>query len=430
MSTRVITGIALAGVLVLASCMQDQSNVPSVPTGPSLGRGTTAPSCSFSVIRNDAKAYFSNPRDEVYGLIDAMQDAYKTGATPELAAAAATGPSFYVLGRLGIATDAGTAAVKGDALAGHKFANSVLLCTGQTTEIDFTGALGASGLFAVRAGTNNTAVISRGRLNNKPMFGAEPTGAQWHATAPYILFYGHPKSTSDFTTETGAGQAFELTEYPNLTFPQVVVNNVLVAGKLKTGVCTMTQGARFLHAHTANSQTTKVILPDALTPDFCDNPPTPGTNVGFKGMMQKVGDFFSPRPLYAFGVGGGSALVSDLSSLGPVTFDDTLRFIVDVPNARVSDTTRVGGQFYNPTIAVKAYAKTSSTPLAGIVITLDVVGNNGSFLDGNKTATTGLDGIAYFPTYKIDKAGGYTITATNNDFGTKTVSNQFNISGQ
>ena len=77
-----------------------------------------------------------------------------------LAAVAATGPGFQVLGRLGNA--AGTSAVSGTAAQGNTFANDVLLCmsvNGYSYPTDFSLGLDASGLFAVRAGTLNTAVI-------------------------------------------------------------------------------------------------------------------------------------------------------------------------------------------------------------------------------------------------------------------------------
>lgn len=436
MSTRVITSVAAVGMLVLASCMQDNAKAPLSPTEPLFAPGTV-PTCSFSTINNDAKAYFtasSGPvKDEVFGLITTMQNAYKTGATPAAAAVAATGPGFQVLGRLSRAV--GTTAVNGTAAQGNTFANDVLLCmsvAGYSYPTNFTAALGNNGLFAVRAGTLNTGVISRGNdVNGKPLFGAEPSGDQWHASVPYLLFWGYTIASSDFTVETNGGQAFQLNELPTTTFPYVintgVTPNDTVAGPIRAGVCRMEQGARILHEHSNRA----VILPNASEPKFCTTPPSPTTNVGFRGLMQRVGDWLAPRPLYAFVFGGGgSALVGDLSPLGPVTFNDTLAFVQNVPNAKVSDTLRVGGQFYNPTIQVRVYSKSSAaTPLAGILVTLKVVGNNGSYIDSNKTAVTDEFGIASFPTYAIDKPGGYTISATD-EFNTVTISNQFNISGQ
>lgn len=419
MSTRIITSVALTGVLVLASCMQDTAKAPFSPTEPSLGKGN-APSCPFTTIRNDARGVFTDNKDPFFALLDTMQANY-VAVGSVTAAQNATPAGYKALGRLGIATDQGlvtTDVALRSTVANELLSPACMAVDGYTGTIDFTAALGSTGLFAVRAGGLATAVISRGDdANGKPLFGAEPSGSQWHATAPFILFWGYPVATSSFTIETAGGQAFQLNELPTLSF---------AANKIKAGVCTMETGARILHEHS----NLDVILPDANEPNFCTNEPNPTTPVGFRGIMQRVGDWLAPQPLYAFAFGGGgSALVGDLSPLGPVTYDDTLRFVQDVPNAKVRDTLKVGGQF-TPNIAVKVYSKsTAATPIAGVLVTLNVVGNNGSFIDFNKTATTNELGIATFPTYAIDKAGGYTITATD-EFGTVTVSNQFNISGQ
>lgn len=413
MNTRVITGLALTGVLVLASCMQDQGT-PLSPTNPSLA---VAPgSCSFSVINTDARTYFTSNKDVVFTLIDAMQTAYKAGG-----ASGATAAGFDVLWRVGTAVS--TTAVNGTPAQGSTFVNDVFSCmavAGYTYPTSFVAALDANGLFAVRNGSAANAlnaVVSRGLdTQGYPLFGAERTGAAWGNAAGALLFYGNPTSYSSFTIETPdpASGAFQLNTLPTpidfSTYP------------LKTGVCTMSVGARILHKHA-----TSEILPNAGTPGFCAPPVPP---VGFRGVMQRVGDWFTPKPLYAyFALGGGSALVGDLSPLGPVTFSDSLVFVQAVPNARVSDTLRAGGQF-QPNVAVKAITKLGKTPLIGVTITLTVIGNKGSYLDFNKVSTTTApDGIAYFPTYYIDKAGGYTISATS-EFGTSVTSNQFNISGQ
>jgi hypothetical protein len=416
MSTRVITSVAVVGTLVLASCMQDNAKAPVSPTGPSMVVSTTA-SCSFSTMNNDAKAYFSATsgpsKDQVFDLITTMQNAYKTGATAALAAAAATGPGFQVLGRLGNAV--GTTAVKSTATAsqGSTFANDVLLCmsvTGYTYPVDFSAALGSTGLFGVRAGTVNTAVISRGDdVNGAPLFGAEPSGSQWHATAPYILFWGYPTTTSTFTDETSGGQAFQLNELPTLSFPKVYTTATpptLLAGEIKAGVCTMTTGARFVHEHGGND----ALLADAGRPNFCDNEPVPTTNVGFRGLMQRVGDWLSPKPLYAFAFGGGSALVGDLSPLGPVTFTPVIVFTQPPTNTTLSATDQ-----FNPDVAVSVTTQ-KGTPYVGPV-TLQVVGNNGSFNITGNTGTTHADGSFVFEALHIDKAGGYTMTIVT-DIGT------------
>ena len=68
-----------------------------------------------------------------------------------------------------------------------------------------------------------------------------------------------------------------------------------------------------------------------------------------------------------------------------------------------------------------------SHPIANVLITLSVTSNNGSFHISGNTAYTNVDGIATFPDLHIDKAGGYTMTATSEVGGS--TSTFFNING-
>jgi hypothetical protein len=67
-------------------------------------------------------------------------------------------------------------------------------------------------------------------------------------------------------------------------------------------------------------------------------------------------------------------------------------------------------------------------PIANVLITLSVVSNNGGFTISGNTAYTNADGVATFPDLHIDKAGGYTMTATSEVGGSTSVF--FNINGQ
>jgi hypothetical protein len=412
--------------------MQD-NNAPSTlaPTSPS--RAVVPGICAsgtFTVITNDAKAYFSqtkNPADPVFAKIDAMASAWKAGGK-----SAATTPGFAVLRLIGLA--AGTTRVKGTATQGSQLVNDVFSCmnvSGYSYPISFVGALDTDGLFSVRNGSAadaQYAVVSRGTespTSTVPKYGAEKEkpASPWHATAGEMLFYGRLVATSDVTAEPGvAGYAFELSTLPSgLDFS---------ANQIKAGVCTIAAGGKILKDHDGiGTDAAAAIFPNPGTPDFCTNPPVLLTSQlsGFGDVMHRVASLFSPQPLYAFGV-GGSALVRDLSFLGAVTYTDSLEFVAPVPNASVSNST---AQFGTPGIQVRAFTRATHTPLIGISIQLDVIGNKGSFIDHNKVqTTTGPDGVATFTTYYIDKAGGYTISATSLETGKKTISNLFNINGQ
>jgi hypothetical protein len=141
---------------------------------------------------------------------------------------------------------------------------------------------------------------------------------------------------------------------------------------------------------------------------------------------KSVANWFLPQPLMAR-IGGGSALVSGLSHLGAV------KFTVD-PNTGVSFSTQPASgrlsadpQFKNP-IAVQVLSA-NGTAMAGVEVSLVVSGNSGSFTPPTDVLRiTDADGIATFPDFHLDKAGGYTITASTT-YGS-VVSNLFNLTGK
>jgi hypothetical protein len=96
------------------------------------------------------------------------------------------------------------------------------------------------------------------------------------------------------------------------------------------------------------------------------------------------------------------------------------------------DTLATTSQF-SPVIAVKAVSKGGAIPLVGVQLKLAIIGNWGSYVpapDSLSTAITDSTGVARFPSYYIDKAGGYVITVRS-EFGSASAinSNQFNIDG-
>src|SRR5215203_3506070 len=195
MSSRVITSVAVSGMLVLASCMQDTAKAPSIPTEPSFGK--VASPCNFTTLRSDAKAYVKNLKDPLYTYIDAQQEAFKAGGVNAATTAAGWDVVWYV------GTIAGTAAV-GAAENGDKLLHDVFLCTTvDASTASFKEALSANGLFAVRNGTApnaQNAVTSRGFDVNGPFFGGERSdpSLNWQPTAGPFLFFGYPITAADF----------------------------------------------------------------------------------------------------------------------------------------------------------------------------------------------------------------------------------------
>jgi hypothetical protein len=425
MKARIITSVAAAGVLALVvSCSQDQSRGISAPTEASYAKGPPAPSCSFSTASNTAKAYFSSNKDPVFALLSLQSTAYKGGAS------AATSAGLDVLQRLGVARDSGLIKATATDSIGSKFANEVLLCTDLATGIDFRGALGTHGLFAVRSVGDLAPVLSRFILENgSPQFGAEPSdGTGYHfLPASKALFYAAPVVTS--ITDPTVGTVFDLNTLPaSLTF----------SPELRVGVCDMSiENGRIEHVHGQ-----AVILPPSL-PSFCAASTSLETSGSlFASTAHQVFSWLAPRPAYAMArsfltLKPGGGLVTGLSEIGAVMVLDSLK-IDSIPNASVSDTAKAfdsdttTSQF-TPPIRVRAVTK-SGTPLVGVKIKLTVIGNKGSFMTDGTLATTDSQGYARFPDLWINKAGGYTVNAsilaTENVTGFTAVSNLFNINGQ
>jgi hypothetical protein len=402
MKPAVLVGFGLTAAIALASCSQDQSTTASAPTEARFARNTT-PTCSFSTASNHAKDYFSSNRDPVYGLLSTMSKA----ATP----AAMTDAGWNVLARVetAIAHDSVKA---GAASAGSIFVNDVFLCmtgiTGYSYSVDFTKALGPDGLFAVRDANTNTSAES-----HSSDYGAEPPSGNWPLSSRALL-YAEKLTVSSLANEPQAGVLFDLKTLPT---------NALT-GNIRVGVCTITDPtARVLHAHQGDSP---VILPPDAPLSFC---PTSSTlNAGFGGFafLSKAASWLAPKPAYAamFATrsGGGTGLVSGLSEIGPVSFTSVVSFTVPPQNT----TRSASPQQFTPTVTVLD-TTSHGNPVKGVLITLTVVGNNGSYNISGDTATTNQSGIATFPNLHIDKAGGYTVTATSEVGGSASAT--FNISG-
>jgi hypothetical protein len=448
MSRRIIAGLAAAGVAILASCSQDRSPNVSLPTEASLERAPTVPTCSFSKANTDAKAYFTNTTgrtaDPVFALLDAMQAA-PAGATR-------TGPGFDVLNRTAVARDNGLVKTTTTATAaGVAFVNDVLLCMVGMSPID-ARALGTKGLFEVRAGNSTAPVTSL-----PVVYGAQPqpAGANWPLSQP-TLFTGW--ALPGFTTTVGdtpAGTVFELQTQPSgLVFapPGILVGVCDIADLTGTGLT-----ARIMHVHG-----NPVILAN-VDPTFCPtttlnqslfgNSSAPSSMFAFAA--QQVASWLSPKPAYAASramliIKKGGGTVGGLSEFGPIQFQDTLEFQkknaagdldpngAGIPNAKVSDAPKAtdgdpNTLQFSPVISVIALSKVGRNPLANVEITLVVTGNKGSFTPPTgAVATTNDQGIAYFPDFVIDKAGGYTVKATAGGYGSTGAakSNLFNVSGQ
>jgi hypothetical protein len=289
--------------------------------------------------------------------------------------------------------------------------------SGYGPSVDFTNSLGAEGLFDVVSQNTSTPVIARYNVGNSPAFGAEPDGGNWPVTGP-TLFYGWKVVFSTLSGETVQGVVADLNTLPVYSS---------FAAKFKAGVCKVNDPlARALHQHGSDAT---ILAPVQMS--FCngfdeENVVMSGPMGSFAFGLKRAASWLAPRPLYAamptrLG-GGGAGLVDGLSEIGPVSFTSVVSF------SNPPKTIRLSRQPHNPPIAVTD-TTSNGNPLAGVTITLSVVGNSGSFSfpSGSNIAVTNELGIATFPNFVIDKSGGYTITAESEVGGVAQAT--YNITG-
>jgi hypothetical protein len=409
--------LLLAGLasLALAACGTDRQETPLVPTSVSY---SATPSCSnFSFIRNDAKAYFSSTKDPVFEAISALESAQGL-----LDQSVTKNAALTVLSRVAVAAkDASLRKSTATPTVGNTLVQDIFLCstyTGYPTNL--TASLGPDGLFEVLGGasdeppTTGKYVVSHGTI----LYGAEPQATNtWAGSASgRFLLYGYLRSTTGFTLESlvPGTSAFELTAFPSVTF-----NPKIVAGEC-------TPGTSVYPVQHQNS-----ILPN-VSLDFC---PQTGAMAPQKspGFFATLVSWITPQPAYAgFSTESAGGLISGLSPFAPVVVDATkIAFTIkqQVNGGALTDFTdkNVGDTF---DVVVSLKTTTNGTALADIVVTALISGNSGSFTQPQPiTATTNADGVAVFPNWSIDKAGGYTITATAPVLGAglSASSNLFNV---
>jgi len=411
MLSRNLSLLTLFGGVALAACAKDQASAPVAPTSVARSVSSSAPSCNFTTMRSDAALWFAST-GVVNERITAMSNAYTAGG-----AAGATDAGYNVLTQVSSALST-AGAVIGSPSSGDTFVQDVLACMSVGTlpaGFSVAGALSPNGLFEVVGGAGDPAgsVTSRGT----PTYGAEPQAGQtWAGSAgvPRYLLYGYERDFS-FTPETPAAvTAFELS-----TVPTPLSFSPAIAG----GICQTT-------ATNALIQSVNVILP-LQSLSFCSGLTSVRRHDEgvFASITHAAASFFSPAPAYGFGVGGTGSLLSGLSPKAAVTFAPSAAGLSFVQQPY--DTHRSQRPQFATPISVSV-ATGSGTPVNGVTVTLTVMKNNGSYQSFNSTAVSTGTGIATFPSFYVDKSGGYTIIATATIFGVptkSTVSKLFNIDG-
>lgn len=367
------------------------------------GSGGTTFSCQFNTLKNHVNDYFAvADRSGVQDVVTLMKSQYGTAGS-----AAATSSGFDLLARIAGAHDGTGLAPVGTPAAGSTLANDVIACMKTisplpTAATDFSAALGPTGAFEVRgAAADGDAVMRTADL--KGAIGA-PTGgtfAGW--TGERLLFYAVPTADNNFLTEPKVG----FTGYSWNTIP---VRHAFT-GLARVAMCINKDAKDRVQEITSGVQRVLEVT-DFTGLVTCSTTTGMAPTGVFGRVLQMARKLVMPTEAYAAALGGGTGgLLGGLSDLGVVTVSAVSLTISKVPDGV---TTAPLAEF-----TVVARAPSGST-VAGVDVTINVIGNNGSYtVIGDATARTDFNGVAHFTNVRIDKPGGYTVQATSQyeDYG-------------
>jgi len=259
-----------------------------------------------------------------------------------------------------------------------------------------------------------------------PLWGAEPSNNIWTrsgATYGRYLVYGYPLGTDVRTA------GFELGTLP------ASLSNFLSTSTdaFRVGLCisqaNVTAGVanRLVHGGSI------IVDPNALLQQgtqFCFQHITSlGTTTWYAMFLSRAASLLAPKPAFAqTGFDGIGGLPDGWSPIipNPLTGSSINLAYVQQPTNENVNTPIV------PTVTVRA--TDGALPVPGVVVTITITGNQGApDIISNNQAITGTDGIASFPGLQVNKAGGYTLTASGSLSGVPTnsvVSVLFNVKNQ
>lgn len=386
MKRWIISGVMIAGGVMVMACADQRPGAPSGPTA-SVTALETVPMCDLSGTSPLVAQYFNaDDAKTVRGLIDQMSAA---GA----ASVIARDRGFDILAIIARNAEdtTGGAASTGSALINKitpcMFQN--LLQLPQTYPEDYTIALttAAPGGLGVRGGATDPAtdpVLSRGSFS-----GVAPRALTTWATTTggaRVVFYGRPGSTS---------QTYDWKVLPrNASFSPPVVVGVCV------DLTTATTG--LMHEeHVGLLPFTPAYF---LDPEFCASSVSSAS--ALSRFTQQLAQLFLPRPLSAAGatrgIGGSSGGIG--SEFG----------VQDVPNVSLAftvqpPTTVTVGQTFS--LQVRATDPLTGATVPATLISIVAVNNNGvpKTLLGTQTQTTNNAGLATFGDLRFDagSTGGF-----------------------
>jgi len=404
--------------------------------GASFSAAAKPLSCDFGAMKTYAGDFFSASNDVVFGLISSMKSAYGSGgataATPlgldiltEISKARLTSRQV-----LSPATKLAAARV-----AGGMLAQDVALCS-TLGALDAATASTAitSGIFEVRGtGPDQTAAVAKPDVF--PRWGVESKTSAWPTFTgiPRYLLYG---TAGAATTELG-GEPQSVDGF--VGYDVASLPSGISKSGMRVGICVKTTITDAnLNGTAVNRLIHSGVVEANQPPNFCSGAPTASlsTSAWFASLAHRTISVFSPSSLFAQGrddldligfTGGGP------SSWSPMAFG---KIVGQNVNASFK-TQPKDGFIFTAIPSFTVHVNTAATPghsLEGVKVTVSVFGNNGepagAFVNGTVTVETNADGDALFDNVIVNKAGGFTITATGSFSGVGTqnaISKMFHI---
>jgi hypothetical protein len=408
-SALVLSAVTIAA----AACNDGTKPVPTAPVrSPGGINASLTLACDFPTLRNNARAYVASYNsDAISDIISSMQGAANATVRTSL--------GFDGLAQL--------AAIRGDAdrkkadatpLQGAEVVKSFLGCMNvgaipDAFALDIVNAMGSGGMFEVPTG--NAPVYSRGET---PFWGAQPeTGSTWaSSTNKRFLMYGfkiqYDNDNGILDPVLNKATPLTLNGFDYKTLPVIGTANTSLAAfnpQVTIGICDIAapSSARIYHSGAVLAGKTLTCASPAPVLASAEAPVGGFTSVAW--LARKALGVFTPQPLNAtalvVGIAGGRG---ELSPTAAVVASISATFLSQPTNGFVKKP--IPGTEGPVSVLVKS---DNGYLYRNIQVTISVANTSGTNVAASgAVATTGDDGIALFPDLTVNKAGGYTLTAS------------------
>ena len=379
-------------VLVTSACSDSASNAPTSPSGPQYQIGT-GPACSPNDLTKAAAA--------LAGRRSALVDLAGLISSKNANSPAATATAFNMFAEVARLADAGHAAgtwtaqnsADGASVTVLAIACADVALSGQNTLAVFTAALDAAGLYEVRGGGSDATGPA---IAHDGMAGVQAPGTGFGVwMSGRGLFYGYPIAT--FSTEVFGGYAMDVSVVRPI--PRPADTPAALVGDGVIALCANVNPQPFTDDQLRIQKTSRIlpIASGAFVP--CSAP------AAVSASSARLGPNFALAAA-ATGIGGTIRNFSPHEIVFPGTVNLTF---VSQPLDGTANVPLASSPAGGIVVSVKAQ---NGTPWEGVRVQLDGVNNNGNFVAAcNNIADTDEQGLAHFPDFSLNKAGGFRLLA-------------------